>query len=120
MLRICAEFADSWNSFGTVEEMRERNLILDEHCAAIGRDPREIRRSFYGWASQMKDQGLPDPWESTGAFEDVVGRYLAVGIDEFVIDQPRPEQFAVLEQVAGEVVPRLRRRDGASASTQVG
>ncbi len=39
MLRICAEYADSWNSFGTVEEMRERNLILDEHCAAIGRDP---------------------------------------------------------------------------------
>jgi alkanesulfonate monooxygenase SsuD/methylene tetrahydromethanopterin reductase-like flavin-dependent oxidoreductase (luciferase family) len=108
MLRICAEYADSWNSFGTVEEMRERNLILDEHCAAIGRDPREVRRSFYGWASQMRDQGLPDPWESTGAFEDVVGRYLAVGIDEFVIDQPRPEQFGVLEQVGSEVVPRLR------------
>ena len=48
----------------------------------------------------MEDQGLPDPWESTGAFEDVVGRYLAVGMDEFVIDQPRAEQFAVLEQVA--------------------
>ena len=109
MLRICAEYADSWNSFGTVEEMRERNLILDDHCAAIGRDPREIRRSFYGWAAQMKDQGLPDPWESTGAFEDVVGRYLAVGIDEFVIDQPRPEQFAVLEQVTSEVLPRLRQ-----------
>lgn len=109
MLRICAEYADSWNSFGTVEEMRERSLILDEHCAAIGRDPREIRRSFYGWASQMKDQGLPDPWETTAAFEDVVGRYLAVGIDEFVIDQPRPEQFAVLEQVASEVLPRLRQ-----------
>ena len=109
MLRICAEYADSWISFGTVEEMRERNLILDDHCAAIGRDPREIRRSFYGWAAQMKDQGLPDPWESTGAFEDVVGRYLAVGIDEFVIDQPRPEQFAVLEQVTSEVLPRLRQ-----------
>ena len=109
MLRICAEYADSWNSFGTVEEMRERNLVLDEHCAAIGRDPRELRRSFYGWAAQMADQGLPDPWESTAAFEDVVGRYVAVGIDEFVIDQPRPEQFAVLEQVASEVLPRLRQ-----------
>jgi alkanesulfonate monooxygenase SsuD/methylene tetrahydromethanopterin reductase-like flavin-dependent oxidoreductase (luciferase family) len=108
MLRICAEYADSWNSFGTVEEMRQRNEILDEYCAAISRDPREIRRSFYGWASQMNEQGLPDPWQSTGAFEDVVGRYLEVGIDEFVIDQPRPEQLAVLEQVATDVVPRLR------------
>ncbi len=109
MLRICAQYADSWNSFGTVQEIRERNRILDEHCAAIGRDPREIRRSFYGWASQMASQGLPDPWESVAAFEDVVGRYREVGVDEFIIDQPRPEQFPVLERVAAEVVPRLRR-----------
>jgi alkanesulfonate monooxygenase SsuD/methylene tetrahydromethanopterin reductase-like flavin-dependent oxidoreductase (luciferase family) len=109
MLRICAEYADSWNSFGTVEEMRERNELLDQACAAVGREPREIRRSFYGWASQMKAQGLPDPWQSTAAFEDVVERYLAVGIDEFVIDQPRPEQFGVLEQVVTDVLPALRR-----------
>ena len=110
MLGICARYADSWNSFGTVEEIRERNLILDEQCAAIGRDPCEIRRSFYGWASQINEQGLPDPWQSTTAFEDVVGRYLQVGIDEFVIDQPRPEQFAVLEQIVTDVLPRLRRQ----------
>jgi alkanesulfonate monooxygenase SsuD/methylene tetrahydromethanopterin reductase-like flavin-dependent oxidoreductase (luciferase family) len=109
MLRICAEYADSWNSFGTVEEMRERNELLDQACAAVGREPREIRRSFYGWASQMEAQGLPDPWQSTAAFEDVVGRYLAVGIEEFVIDQPRPEQFGVLEQVVTDVLPALRR-----------
>jgi alkanesulfonate monooxygenase SsuD/methylene tetrahydromethanopterin reductase-like flavin-dependent oxidoreductase (luciferase family) len=112
MLRICAEYADGWNSFGTVDEMRERGAILDEHCAAIGRDPREIRRSFYGWAAQMQSQGLPDPWDSAAAFEDVVRRYCEVGIDEFVIDQPRPEQFAVLEQVAAEVIPQLRRDAG--------
>lgn len=108
MLRICAEYADSWNSFGTVDEMRERNELLDEHCAAIGRDPGEITRSFYGWAAQMGEQGLPDPWESTDAFEDVVGRYAEVGVNEFVIDQPSPEQFGVLEQVAADVLPRLR------------
>jgi F420-dependent oxidoreductase-like protein len=109
MLRICAEYADSWNSFGTVDEIRERNAILDEHCAAIGRDPGEITRSFYGWASNMTEQGLPDPWESVGAFEDVIGRYVEVGINEFVMDQPPPEQFGVLEQVAADVVPKLRR-----------
>jgi F420-dependent oxidoreductase-like protein len=108
MLRICAEYADSWNSFGTVDEMRERNEFLDEHCAAIGRDPGEIVRSFYGWATQMGEQGLPDPWESTAAFEDVVGRYAEVGVNEFVIDQPTPEQFGVLEQVAADVLPGLR------------
>ena len=108
MLGICAAYADSWNSHGTVEEMAVRSRILDEHCARIGRDPGEIRRSFYGWASQMASQGLPDPWQSVEAFEDVVGRYREVGINEFIFDQPRPEQFSVLEQVATEVVPRLR------------
>jgi len=108
MLRICAEFADTWNSFGGVEEIVERNRILDEHCADIGRDPRSVRRSLYGWASNMAEHGLPDMWESTGAFEDVVGRYREVGINEFIIDQPRAEQFDVLERVATDLIPRLR------------
>jgi F420-dependent oxidoreductase-like protein len=106
MLRICAEHADRWNSFGTVEEMADRNRILDEHCAAVGRDPAAIRRSFYGWASKMAEQGLPDPWESLGAFQDVVGRYAEVGIGEFIMDQPRPEQFGVLERVASDIITR--------------
>jgi alkanesulfonate monooxygenase SsuD/methylene tetrahydromethanopterin reductase-like flavin-dependent oxidoreductase (luciferase family) len=110
MLRICAEFADRWNSFGTVAEMRERNQILDAHCAALGRDPASITRSFYGWASKMAEQGLPDPWSSVGAFEDVVERYAAVGVDEFIIDQPRPEQLTVLERIAADVIPKLRAR----------
>lgn len=109
MLRICAEYADTWNSFGTVEEMRERNKVLDEHCAAVERDPRDLRRSFYVWAAQVEAQGLPDPFESVAAFEEVVGRYREAGIDEFIIDQPRPEQFAVLERVVEEVIPLLRR-----------
>jgi alkanesulfonate monooxygenase SsuD/methylene tetrahydromethanopterin reductase-like flavin-dependent oxidoreductase (luciferase family) len=109
MLGICARYADSWNSHGTVEEIAERNRILDEHCAAIGRDPGEVRRSLYCWSSQMASQGLPDMWESVAAFEEVVGRYLEVGIDEFLIDQPRPEQFPLLERAATEVIPRLRR-----------
>jgi hypothetical protein len=58
--------------------------------------------------------GLPDPGQRTSAFEDAVGHYLEVSIHEFVIDQPRPEQFAVPEQVATDVVPRLRGGGNAS------
>jgi F420-dependent oxidoreductase-like protein len=104
MLRIVAEYADTWNSFGTVDEMRTRNAILDEHCAAIGRDPQAIVRSLYGWASMMPS----DPWESVEAFQDMVGRYAEAGVNEFLIDQPRPEQQAILERVAAEVLPALR------------
>jgi alkanesulfonate monooxygenase SsuD/methylene tetrahydromethanopterin reductase-like flavin-dependent oxidoreductase (luciferase family) len=101
MLRIVAEYADTWNSFGTVDEMRARNAILDEHCAEIGRDPGTIVRSLYGWAAMMPH----DPWESLDAFQDMVGRYAEAGVNEFLIDQPRPEQQAVLERVAAEIFP---------------
>ena len=115
MLRVCAEFADTWNSLGSVDEIRERNEILDQHCADIGRNPRELRRSFYGWASKMAEQGLPDPWESVAAFEDMVGRYREAGTNEFIIDAPRPEQFPVLEAVAADVIPRIRRENTEGA-----
>jgi F420-dependent oxidoreductase-like protein len=104
MLRIIARYADAWNSFGTPEQMRERNALLDASCRAIGRDPVTLRRSLYGWASMMPS----DPWSSVDAFRDMVGRYRDVGINEFIIDAPPPEQFGILERVAGEVLPELR------------
>lgn len=103
MLGIVARRADAWNSFGTVEEIRARTEVLDEHCARIGRDPSEILRSLYYWIARA-DQ---DPWSSLEAFRDLVGRYREVGIEEFVIDQPREDQGAVAEQVAAEL-PALR------------
>jgi alkanesulfonate monooxygenase SsuD/methylene tetrahydromethanopterin reductase-like flavin-dependent oxidoreductase (luciferase family) len=46
-LRVVAEHADIWNcpTRGSVEEFRHKSAVLDEHCAAIGRDPSEIIRS---------------------------------------------------------------------------
>ena len=104
MMRICARYADRWNSFGTVEEMAERNRLLDEACMEIGRDPSEIVRSFYGWASHMAAQGLPDPWSSPDAFSEVVGRYAEAGVNEFLFDQPRPEQGKNAERIASEII----------------
>ncbi len=104
MLKVCARLADRWNSYGTVEEMARRNRLLDEACLEIGRDPAEITRSFYVWVSVMKAQGLPDPWASSDAFSEVVGRYLDAGVNEFIFDQPLPEQFGIAERIASEVI----------------
>lgn len=49
MLRIVAEHADIWNIPGpphnTFDVIQQRSKILDEQCAAIGRDPTMITRS---------------------------------------------------------------------------
>jgi F420-dependent oxidoreductase-like protein len=105
MLEIAARYADTWNSSGSVDELRTRNAQLTEACERVGRDPSEIVRSLYGWAAVMPD----DPWESVDAFTDVIGRYYDVGIHEFIIDQPRDDQFDIMERVATDVIPRMRR-----------
>jgi alkanesulfonate monooxygenase SsuD/methylene tetrahydromethanopterin reductase-like flavin-dependent oxidoreductase (luciferase family) len=47
LLRLVAEHADVWASpQWTVEEFRQKNAVLDAHCAAIGRDPASIARSM--------------------------------------------------------------------------
>ena len=104
MLRIVAQYADRWNSYGTVEEIRDRNARLDDACAAIDRDPDSIIRSLYGWTLKLG----ADPWSSPEAFLDIVGRYREVGISEFLMEAPHAEQFDVLERIAADVLPQLR------------
>ena len=44
-LRIVAKHADHWNVWGGPKVMARKGAILNEHCAAVGRDPKTIRRS---------------------------------------------------------------------------
>ena len=44
-LRIVAKHADHWNVWGGAKVIARKAKILDEHCAAVGRDPKAIRRS---------------------------------------------------------------------------
>ena len=44
-LRIVAKHADHWNVWGGPQVLTRKGAILDEHCAAVGRDPKRIRRS---------------------------------------------------------------------------
>ncbi len=44
-LRIVAKHADRWNVWGGPNVVARKGVILDEHCAAVGRDPKTITRS---------------------------------------------------------------------------
>ena len=69
----------------------QRCVRFDELAVELGRDPRQIRHSLVCFPPLT-------PWESTEYFTDMVGRFCAVGIDEFVLywpgtwrDEPRGE-----------------------------
>jgi F420-dependent oxidoreductase-like protein len=44
-LRTVARHADHWNVWGGPNVLAHKGRILEEHCAAVGRDPGRIRRS---------------------------------------------------------------------------
>jgi probable F420-dependent oxidoreductase len=44
-LRIVAEHADVWHTFGDLETLRHKSQVLDDWCAKVGRDPAAIERS---------------------------------------------------------------------------
>ncbi len=54
-LRIAAKHADHSNIWGGPRVLGAKGKILDEHCAAVGRDPKSIRRSA-NMALQITDK----------------------------------------------------------------
>ena len=44
-LRLVAQYADGWNSFGPPEHFAAKNRVLDEWCARLDRNPTQIERT---------------------------------------------------------------------------
>ena len=63
-LRLVAEHADAWNTFGPPENFSQKNKVLDEWCAKLGRDPKSIERTV-GIATHEVDN--LDAYEAAGA-----------------------------------------------------
>lgn len=129
-LQLAARFADGWNTLGgqtltksglpplplaeAAARTREQGRILDEYCRGLGRDPKTIRRSVLPYRVQT------DPLSSLDAFDEFVGQYAEVGIDEFIFYWPPLEnlkrketvsrsQQTTLERIAAE---RISQRSG--------
>lgn len=105
MLKLVARYADTWNSFAPPDELRRRNDQLTGYCEAIGRDPASLKRSMFYGVNQSREE---DPWASTDAFEDYIGRYAEAGMREFILQPPTPDQFGTVERIATDIMSRLR------------
>ena len=104
MLRLTARHADVWNAAGgEIETVVAASRQLDEACAAIGREPTEIRRSVQLAAGD-------DPAEII----DRVHRYHEAGFTEVILmlsggsmsTSADPVQSAAM--LAERVLPQLR------------
>jgi hypothetical protein len=119
MLKMAARHADIWNSLSfaaafdeQMEETRGRIAQIDEHCAAIGRDPQNLRRSYLMFdAGARHSGGMMRYYESESIFTDMVETVLELGITDIGMYYPmRDEQLPMFEKIATEIIPKLRRR----------
>ncbi len=105
-LRMVAELADLCNIGGTAEVVARKLAILDQHCAAVGRDPKEVKRTAmtslfvspneserdglralvgYDSNSEVRDRMIV---ATVGEAVDSVAAIVAAGADEVIVNLP--------------------------------
>ena len=95
-LRITARFADAWNVWGDVATLRQKMEVLDGHCAALGRDPKAVRRTAVALLFMSEDNAFLERMRNTdigrpaiiGTAEEVretLDAYESIGVDEFIV-----------------------------------
>ena len=117
-LRIVAEHADGWNiPFVSPEEWARKSAVLDEHCAAVGRDPGDVTRSVnVGMAFTEEELAAQfgaiaefvRPGVLTGSTQEVidrVGAYVEAGAEWVILAMRSPFDRDGLERFAAEVLP---------------
>ncbi len=105
-LRMVAELADLCNIGGTAEVVARKLAILDQHCATVGRDPKEVKRTAmtslfvspndaerdglralvgYDSNSEVRDRMIV---ATVGEAVDSVAAIVAAGADEVIVNLP--------------------------------
>lgn len=80
-LRLVAQHADSWNTFGPPENFARLSGILDDWCAKVGRNPSEIERTVAIQPDDVND----------------IERYTDVGADHVILMSGGPFDLAPLQ-----------------------
>jgi probable F420-dependent oxidoreductase len=70
MLRLVAQHADMWHSFGDADVYRAKAEILDRHCAEVGRDPAAIERT---WGVRDRTPQELDELAAAGVTHFIIG-----------------------------------------------
>ena len=73
-LKLVAQHANMWNAFSPIDTWARKNRILDEWCAAVGRDPKEIERTIGIAPAEVDD------WQAC----------LAAGAEHVIVMVPPP------------------------------
>ena len=118
-LPIVARHADLWNAYGSPAELAASDAILRAACDAVGRDEREIERTFNGnvvirdsrdeavrawtgWLETHRPQSGEDRLNAFGTVEEVAEQldgYRAAGFDHAVLIFRSPFDLETMDRL---------------------
>jgi alkanesulfonate monooxygenase SsuD/methylene tetrahydromethanopterin reductase-like flavin-dependent oxidoreductase (luciferase family) len=120
-LRLVARYADMNNMGGGIEAVRRKEMILREHCAAVGRNASDIERTASVGTIFIRDaraeadrvcratfeSSRAEPWyPHAGTPEDIAAElapYLELGYRHLIANFPAPYDRESLTRLATEV-----------------
>jgi alkanesulfonate monooxygenase SsuD/methylene tetrahydromethanopterin reductase-like flavin-dependent oxidoreductase (luciferase family) len=85
-LRLVAEHADAWNTFGPPANFAHKSAVLDEWCVKVGRDASEIERTVAVGADDVDD----------------IGRYVEAGASHVIVMVGSPFDLTPLESLLAQ------------------
>jgi alkanesulfonate monooxygenase SsuD/methylene tetrahydromethanopterin reductase-like flavin-dependent oxidoreductase (luciferase family) len=118
MLRLIARHADWWNvDWVGINQYRDLAAGMDAACAEVGRDPKTLRRTWFGWCTcaptETEARSLAgDRKGFIGTPEQVIEQlqpFIELGVDYFIMACPDFPAVTTVELLAREVLPALQR-----------
>jgi alkanesulfonate monooxygenase SsuD/methylene tetrahydromethanopterin reductase-like flavin-dependent oxidoreductase (luciferase family) len=116
MLQLVARYADGWNiAWKKPEEYLQKLKVFEQACQQEGRDPTQVRRSWFGRctcvtsgeeAATLSGIGL------LGTPEQIVEQvqaYVDLGIDYFMLGTRDVTDLTTVELLAREVLPYFKK-----------
>ncbi|MFZ9912041.1 MAG: LLM class flavin-dependent oxidoreductase, partial [Ilumatobacteraceae bacterium] len=81
-LRLVAQHADQLNTFGPPDNFKKKNDILNEWCAKVGRNPKDIERTVAVRPEELEK----------------VDEYAAAGADHMIVMLSNPYDLSAVEK----------------------
>jgi alkanesulfonate monooxygenase SsuD/methylene tetrahydromethanopterin reductase-like flavin-dependent oxidoreductase (luciferase family) len=124
MLRLTARYADWWNVSSTnVQSYRRMAEAFEQACAAVGRDPSQVRRSWGGGcacarthaeakqlAGDRFSPGDVEDFDFVGTPRQIIEQmraFIELGVNYFMVDCAGFPKLTTLELLVNEVLPAL-------------
>lgn len=95
-MRIAAKYAQQWDALfcESAEEFLELNQVMNDHCASVGRNPKDITRSVHiAWPVEADPAQLADR----------AAQFADVGVEQVIFSMRGPYRADLLEPLANAI-----------------